>query len=220
MIEGALPATSQRVLRDELNTRATLLLRLRDRSDQDSWAEFVEIYTPLLYAYCQKREINSTETADIVQDVFRSISLAIQGFDYDPSKGRFKAWLFTVLRNAVSTHFRKASRAPMTSSETQLIERLEADPEHSEAHDWDRDYQVRLLHWAMEKIQPEFSEQAWTIFTETALKERAPQEVAEELGMQKNAVTVAKYRVMQRLRRKLESIDAERWEQDLVVSSE
>ncbi len=206
-------------MRDELNTRATLLLRLRNRSDQESWAEFVEIYTPLLYAYCQKREINTTETADIVQEVFRSISMAIQGFDYDPTKGRFKAWLFTVLRNAISAHFRKASRAPMTSTKTQLIERLEAEPDGEETHNWDRDYQVRLLHWALDKIKPEFSEQAWTIFTETALKERAPEEVANDLGMKKNAVTVTKYRVMQRLRRKLESIDAERWEQDLIASS-
>jgi len=207
-------------LRDDLNTRATLLLRLRDRSDEASWSEFVEIYTPLLYAYCQKREINQTETADIVQDVFRSISLAIQGFDYDPSKGRFKAWLFTVLRNAISGHYRKANRAPMTTAETQLIERLEADPDQHDEIDWNRDYQLRLLSWAMEKIKPEFSERAWSIFTKTALMEKEPAEVAEELGMKKNAVTVTKYRVVQRLRQKMQSVDAERWEQDMLNSRE
>jgi RNA polymerase sigma-70 factor (ECF subfamily) len=201
---------------EQQNTRATLLIRLRDKTDESSWAEFVEIYTPLLYAYCQKREIKPADIADIVQNVFRSISLAMKGFEYDPSKGRFKAWLFTVLRNAISTHYRKAGRAPVTTRETMIVERIESSPEGAEVADWDHDYQLRLLNWGMDKIKAEVSEQAWTIFTETALKERAPEEVAQELGMKKNAVSVTKYRVVQKLRQKLHSIDAERWEEEMI----
>jgi len=201
---------------EQQNTRATLLIRLRDKTDESSWAEFVEIYTPLLYAYCQKREIKSADIADIVQNVFRSISLAMKGFEYDPSKGRFKAWLFTVLRNAISTHYRKAGRAPVTTRETMIVERIESSPDGAEVADWDHDYQLRLLNWGMEKIKAEVSEQAWTIFTETALKERAPEEVAQDLGMKKNAVSVTKYRVVQKLRQKLHSIDAERWEEEMI----
>ncbi len=192
-------------------------MKLRDQADESSWAEFVEIYTPLLFAYCRKRELKPTDTADIIQNVFRSISLAMKGFEYDPAKGKFKAWLFTVLRNAISTHFRKAGRAPVTTRETMLIEMIESDPNSSEETDWDRDYQIRLLNWAMEKIKPEFSERVWTIFTETALKERPPEEVGLDLGMKKNAVTVTKYRVVQRLRQKMMSIDAERWEDEMIA---
>lgn len=201
---------------EQQNTRATLLIRLRDKTDEASWGEFVEIYTPLLYAYCQKREIKPADIADIVQNVFRSISLAIKGFEYDPTKGRFKAWLFTVLRNAISTHYRKAGRAPVTTRETLLVERIEASPDGAEVADWERDYQLRLLNWGMEKVKTEVSERSWKIFTETALKERSPEEVAVELEMNKNAVTVTKYRVVQKLRQKLHSIDAERWEAEMI----
>ena len=36
-------------------TRPSLLVRLRDRQDRRAWAEFVEIYTPLVYRYCGRR---------------------------------------------------------------------------------------------------------------------------------------------------------------------
>jgi RNA polymerase sigma-70 factor (ECF subfamily) len=31
------------------DTRASLILRLRDGRDEESWAEFVQIYSPLIY---------------------------------------------------------------------------------------------------------------------------------------------------------------------------
>ena len=204
-------------MKDDLNTRVTLLHRLRNHDDEKSWAEFVEIYTPLLFAYCRKREIKPQEITDIVQEVFRSVSLAMGRFQYDPNKGHFRAWLFTVLRNTIVTYFHKANRAPITSRETQLINRLESD-EQEEATDWDHDYRLRLLNWAMKKIQPEFSERAWTIFTETALREKSPDEVAKKFGMKNNTVTVTKYRVTQRLRQVIQSVDPERWEQEMAAS--
>ncbi|MGJ8725706.1 MAG: RNA polymerase sigma factor [Roseibacillus sp.] len=201
-------------LNNDIDTSATLLLRLRDKADQASWNEFVEIYTPLLFAYCQKRAIAPQDSADIVQNVFLSVSKALKTFQYDPAKGRFKAWLFTVLRNAINGHFRKASRTPDTTSEPFLLE--QAQDEDLEM-DWDRDYRLRLLRWAMDKIEPEFTPRSWSIFYKTAIEDQSPDQVAQELGMNKNAVTVQKYRVVQRLRQKLQSIDAARWEEDLVA---
>ena len=78
-------------------TNITLLMRVRDHGDQASWAAFAEVYTPLLYAYCQKRSISPADTSDIIQEVMRAVAGAIQSFDYDPSKGRFRGWLFTIL---------------------------------------------------------------------------------------------------------------------------
>ena len=106
------------MVHSEILTRETLLLRLRDQGDQVAWEEFVEIYTPLLYNYCKKRELAHADASDIVQDVMRSVSLAMENFEYDPKKGKFKGWLFTAVRNAISSHFRKKSRRPETVADT------------------------------------------------------------------------------------------------------
>lgn len=39
-------------------TRASLLLRVRDASDQDAWAEFAEIYQPVIRAMAIGRGCN------------------------------------------------------------------------------------------------------------------------------------------------------------------
>ena len=205
---------------DPLLTRQTLLIRLRDSADDASWAEFAEIYTPLMYGYCQKRELRRDDIADIVQDVMRSVSLAMKGFEYDPEKGKFKGWLFTSLRNAISNHFRKASRRPKTARETRMVEMIENTPDQRETDDWERDYQRQLLAWALEKIKPEFSPRIWSAFEETAINGRPGNEVATELDMTLGALTVAKHRVTKRLKEKAESIDAGRWEGEMIARAQ
>lgn len=201
---------------DPLITRQTLLLRLRDPQDHASWSEFTEIYTPLLYGFCRKRGIGSEDTADIIQDVMRNVARAIGDFDYDPARGRFKTWLFTCLRNAIASHFRKENRKPLTPGQTQLLERLDTAASQDEQDQWELDYQRQLLTWAMDKIRPEYGDHVWNAFVATALHDRPNQQVAAELDMTPNAVGVAKHRITQRLKAVADSVDAEQWEQELL----
>lgn len=202
---------------DSLPTRETLILRLRDPEDQRAWEEFAEIYTPLLCGYCRKRGLKPEDLADVVQEVMRRVSLAMGEFRYDPEKGKFKAWLFTAVRNVTYRHFRNQSKRPLTASETQLVRHAERnqDPTRGEQAEWDRDYQRRLLGWAMEKVKPEFAERIWRAFELTAVEDLSAGEAAEQLGMTPNAVYIAKSRVIQRLREKAQSVDEDRWERNM-----
>ncbi len=57
-----------------------------------------------------------------------------------------------------------------------------------------------VVRSALELIRPEFSEQTWAAFTGIAIQERPVAEVAAELGISKNAVHLARNRVLTRLR--------------------
>ncbi len=203
---------------DSAKTRETLILRLRDPEDDSSWREFVEIYTPLLYGYCINRGLTAADAADIVQDVMRSVSLAMRGFEYDPAKGKFRGWLFTATRNAISKYFKKQARRPVTASDTRMLHWIEQTPDEAEIDEWETDYQRKLLGWAMEKVKPQFAERIWRAFELTAIDGQEPDAVAEVMGMTKNAVAIAKCRVMQRLREKASSVDADRWEGEIIAS--
>ena len=96
------------------------------------------------------------------------------------------------MRNAISTHFRKQSRRPVTASETLFLEKIESQPDEREQLDWERDYQRQLLAWAMEQIKGDFAEHVWQAFEQTALRGRDPSDVAAELDMSNNAIAVAK----------------------------
>ena len=81
-------------------TRPSLLIRVRDLSDGSAWAEFVEIYAPLIHRYARRRGLQDADAADIVQDVLREFARCVPRFSYDPQAGRFRGWLYTLTRRA------------------------------------------------------------------------------------------------------------------------
>src|SRR5262245_8475014 len=80
-------------------TRASLLVRIRDGSDRDAWQQFVEVYAPVVYRYARRRGLQDADAADLMQEVMRSVAAAAGRLDYDPTRGSFRGWLFTVTRN-------------------------------------------------------------------------------------------------------------------------
>ena len=51
---------------DPWETSTSLLLRLRDRSDQEAWAQFVTRYTPMIRRWCHRWF--AREPDDMVQE--------------------------------------------------------------------------------------------------------------------------------------------------------
>src|SRR5436190_14167804 len=80
-------------------TRPSLLVRLRDVRDAAAWQQLVELYAPMVYGFARKRGLQDADAADLMQDVLRAVSGAAARLDYDPAKGTFRSWLFTVTRN-------------------------------------------------------------------------------------------------------------------------
>src|SRR5437588_1688494 len=90
-------------------TRASLLVRIRDAGDEEAWTEFVEIYAPLIYGFSRKRGLQDADAADLTQEILRTVAHSVHRLDYDPKRGTFRGWLFTVVRNRLSD-FQSAQR--------------------------------------------------------------------------------------------------------------
>src|SRR5262245_9199805 len=88
-------------MRESPATRASLLVRLRDGSDAAAWREFVHLYAPVIYGFARKRGLQDADAADLMQDVLHSVARAVKRLEYDPRRGTFRGWLFTVTRNKV-----------------------------------------------------------------------------------------------------------------------
>ena len=56
-------------------TRASLLVRLKDREDQASWQEFFDTYWRLFYSVATKAGLNDAEAQDVVQETVISALL-------------------------------------------------------------------------------------------------------------------------------------------------
>ncbi len=65
-------------------TRASLLVRLRDQQNDAAWAEFIDLYAPLVYGYLRKQGLQEADAADLSQDVLGAVANAVNRLDYDP----------------------------------------------------------------------------------------------------------------------------------------
>lgn len=184
-----------------LRTSASLLLRLKQNRDPESWNRFVRLYTPLLHMQARKLGLQDSDIDDLVQDVFLQLYHELPKFDYNPQK-KFRAWLTTVLQN--KNHERKRRRAEIPlDNETAPFAQLTAveDNELEEA-----EYRQYLTTRALQLIQTDFASNTWKAFWETTMKEKAVAEVADELGMTIHAVYLARSRVLQRLRQEFQGL--------------
>src|SRR5271155_2942058 len=82
-------------------TRASLLIRIQDPADAEAWREVFELYAPGIYGVARKRGLQGADAADLMQDVLRSVAGAAGRLNYDPAKGTFRGWLYSVTRNKI-----------------------------------------------------------------------------------------------------------------------
>src|ERR1035441_10986227 len=60
------------LVEDPIPTRYTLLSRLEDRGDQDSWKDFFDTYWRLIYSVAVKSGLTEAEAQDVVQETIIS----------------------------------------------------------------------------------------------------------------------------------------------------
>jgi len=66
-----------------------LLVRVRDLTDREAWASFVQIYAPVVYRYVRRRGLQDADAADVTQEILRRVAAAMQEFRYDRQRGSF-----------------------------------------------------------------------------------------------------------------------------------
>ncbi len=192
-------------------TRATLLLRLRDPSDSDAWSEFLRDYGPMIYRFVRSRGLQDADAVDLMQDVLRSVGMAISRLEYEKEKGGFRAWLFTITRNKLYTYFQKRKRIGPTGNDTTQFEMLNqaADGADDLEHQWEIEHQRQLLSRAVEIVKPQIESKTWEAFRMTAVDGMSAAEVSRKLNMKSGSVYVARSRVTAKLRAEVERLLAE-----------
>jgi RNA polymerase sigma-70 factor (ECF subfamily) len=192
-------------------TRPSLLVRLRDARDREAWRQFVQLYGPVVYAYGRRRGLQDADAADLTQDVLRAVSTAVGRLDYDPRRGGFGRWLFTVAHHKLHDLLLRQRRPGRGSGDSDVQRWLEERPARdTDAAVWDQEYERRLFHWAAEQVRPCFQESTWQAFWLTAVEGRSGKDVAEALGLTVAAVYLAKGRVMARLRDLVQQVQEDR----------
>ena len=180
-------------------TRISLLVQLRDAR---AWAQFVDVYAPLVFGFARRHGLQDADAADLTQDVLQAVSRGIRRLDYDPRRGTFRGWLFTVVRNKLRNFLAVQNRPGRGTGDTDAQHRLQElpAPEEDQTAWWEQEYERRVFAWAAEQVRGAFQDSTWRAFWQTAVEGQTGPAVAKSLGLSVAAVYLAKGRVTARLK--------------------
>jgi RNA polymerase sigma-70 factor (ECF subfamily) len=208
---------------DSLPTRFSLLLRLKDWADRDSWQEFFDTYWQLIYNVAREAGLSDAQAQEVVQETVLAVAKNIGGFKADPRHGSFKAWLLQRSRWQIARHFRKMGRdsaSPMPSaatpgtsvlsddtSRTDTLHRI-PDPQGVELERvWDEEWSKHRMAVALERVKQQVSVQQYQIFDLNVLQGVSASDTARVMGVSAASVYMAKYRVGALVKKELKKLD-------------
>lgn len=114
------------------------LLSLARNGDSNAWSRLVDIYGPMVYAQCKRRNLSEDDAADITQEVFLALHGGLRSFRKERPDDKFSHWLRRITSFKIADRIRlliKQERGLGGSTAQLLIEQL---PEEIEAQ-WEPD---------------------------------------------------------------------------------
>ena len=187
-------------------TSESLILRIRDPQDALAWSQFMTIYQPVVYRLSRRRGLQHADAEDLCQQIFLSVAKAVENWETQKEGPRFRNWLSRVTRNAILNAMSRVNpdRATGTSSVQDLLLDIPDCGDLTTA--LLNESRMEAFHWAAGQAQTEFSASTWNMFHETTIGGRSIADVAEALGSSSGAVYIARCRVMQRIKEKVNEV--------------
>ncbi len=189
-------------------TSLSLLNRLRHSPESETWNRLVELYAPLIRTWLRKYDVQDSDADDLVQEVLLAVSKDLGKFDHGGHPGAFRGWLKAILVNRLRKFWRARDRRPQARGDSDIDARLSQldDPSSEMSLIWNREHDQYVLRQLLALAEPHFARNTWTAFCRVALDGAKPDVVAAEMGISRNAVIVAKCRVLSRLRQESDGL--------------
>ncbi len=184
-------------------TRASLLLRVKDPRDAVAWGEFHNLYAPLLYAYARGRGLNHEDAEDVRSTCYEALVKQLPGFEYDKTKGGFKAWLRTLVQRRVVDLLRQRREAHADSHELAAV----ADPTPGPDDLWEQSWRQQHLRFCVDKVRTQVPEQTYAVFRMLVDDDKTVPDVCQSLGLNSNQVYKAKARMLTLIRAEMAILD-------------
>ena len=184
-------------------TSLSLLDRIRETSDAESWDRLVALYAPLLKRWLRRYEIQDSDAEDITQEVMVTLLNGLPKFQHNEQTGAFRSWLRRILVHRVRRFWRSRDRKPVAAGTSSIDEQLNQlqDDTSEVSQIWNREHDKYVLRRLMTSIQSQFEPKTWQAFERQVLDGHKPEIVAGDLDMSMSGVYTAKYRVLNALRR-------------------
>lgn len=188
-------------------TSESLILRVKDPADAAAWSAFLRIYRPVVFRLARSRGLQDADADDLTQKVFVAIARSVDGWASDSEAPPFRAWLYRVAHNEILKAITR-QKPDVGAGSSSVQEMLGEIPER------DAGVKTTLIHegrreafrWAADEIRREFTAATWAMFWQSTIENNPVAKVAKDHARTSGAVYLARYRVMKRLKEKVDEV--------------
>ena len=190
------------------HTRQTLIAKIKNQHDEQSWEDFVRYYQRYIYVVVADMGVPNRDVEDVCQRILLVLWEKLPEFQYEPSKCKFRTWMNRVTFNCVSNYRRT------DSSYQKKVAKFSADHEDDLSIDPEIDktmevqWKKHMTQLALDNIRDSVSETAMKCF-EMFYKGSKVEEITQVLQIKVNSAYVFRKRVLERLRIELVRLDDE-----------
>lgn len=189
-------------------TKATLIQRLKEKYDHESWKQFDFKYKSFIYRIIRGLNVQHHDAKDIGQDVVIKAWKKLPEFDYNTRKGRFRNWLAKITSNTVKDFFRKQkanyNNIVCTATQIASCNFTQTDVEKIEEKEW----KEFILEQARKKLARNLSQKSQK-FLELLQEGKSVENISKELKMTPNSIYVQKKRVLEKLKKEIADLETE-----------
>lgn len=183
-------------------TTTTVLDRLRDANDQSAWSGFVERFRAPITGFGRKLGLSLADAEDMAQETLVAFLESYRKNSFVRARGRLAHYLFGIAHNkTLLARRRLAGHEAQVRGGGDGTTFWSALPDSAGAEEiWEEEWQQATLRQCLEQVQTEVSPQTFESFRLVVFEQKTPGAVAEQLGISRNAVFIAKHRIATRLR--------------------
>jgi RNA polymerase sigma-70 factor (ECF subfamily) len=183
-----------------MDTSTSLLERLRNSPDDESWTRLDALYRPLIRSWLKHDPSLGEEAEDLTQEILQVVCLEVAAFERQRT-GSFRKWLRTITVHRLQGFYRARRSRPRPAGHEETSPLLQlADDRSDLARRCDEEHNAHVVGKLLEWLAEEFSPSHVQAFRRVVIDEVKPAVAAEELGVSVNAVLLARSRILQRLR--------------------
>lgn len=195
-------------------TRKSLVNRLKNWDDDESWQQFFNTYWRLIYSVAIQAGLREPEAEDAVQETIITVAKTMPSFQYDRSTCTFKSWLRHLAQKRIIDQFRKRPPAgppvvdwTQTASRTDSISRL-PDPKSLELDSvWDAEWEKRMFHTALSTVRTQAKTKQFQIFDFYVLRAWPVKKVADTLNVSATQVYIARHRITRLIKKEIQRLE-------------
>ena len=167
------------------DTQAYLECRFCHEPPRASWAEawerFFQVCGPLIHRFALACRVPSADLDDCVQEVWTELVARLRGRRYNPRRGRFRTWLYTIVHSKATDLLRRRLRHPTESlgGRAAALGSREGDP----AAEGERRSQQEAVRRVLAALRRRVSERSYQVLYLRWIEGWTTREVAVALGL-------------------------------------